>query len=45
MRLENLKKGTIKLEISAINVEKVLNGLWRNHINITNIEKINLTII
>ena len=45
MRLENLKKGTIKLEISAINVEKVLNGLWRNHINITNIEKINLTTV
>ena len=45
MGLENLKKGTIKLEISAVNIEKVLNGLWHNHINITNVEKINLTTI
>lgn len=42
MNLSKINGGEIKVEVSAINLEKVLNGLWKNKINITGIKKIDM---
>lgn len=42
MNLSKINGGKIKVEVSAINLEKVLNGLWKNRININGIKKIDM---
>ena len=43
MNLEKLKSGKITIEISALSIEKILNALWKNNIQTSNVTRRNLT--
>ena len=45
MSLEKLKSGKITIEISALSIEKILNALWKNNIQTSNVTRRNLTTI
>lgn len=45
MNLEKLKSGKITIEISALSIEKILNALWKNNIQTSNVTRRNLTTI
>lgn len=45
MDLEKLKSGKITLEINALSIEKILNGLWKNNIQTLNITRRDLTTV
>ena len=45
MNLEKLKSGKIAIEISALSIEKILNALWKNNIQTSNVTRRNLTTI
>ena len=42
MNLEFLKKGQVKVEIKTFDINKLLNVLWRNGINVENVRKIDV---
>lgn len=45
MNLEKLKSGKITIEVSALSIEKILNALWKNNIQTSNVTRRNLTTI
>ena len=45
MNLEFLKKGQVKVEIKTFDINKLLNVLWRNGINVENVRKIDVVTI
>ena len=45
MNLEFLKKGQVKVEIKTFDINKLLNVLWRNGINVENVKKIDVVTV
>ncbi|ELC8441915.1 sporulation protein YqfD [Clostridium perfringens] len=45
MRLDFLKKGQIKVEIKTFDINKLLNVLWKNGINVENVRKIDVVTV
>lgn len=45
MNLEFLKKGKVKVEIKTFDINKLLNVLWRNGINVENVKKIDVVTV
>ncbi|MHC9361654.1 sporulation protein YqfD, partial [Clostridium perfringens] len=45
MNLEFLKKGQVKVEIKTIDINKLLNVLWINGINVENVRKIDVVTV
>ena len=45
MNLELLKKGQVKVEIKTFDINKLLNVLWRNGINVENVRKIDVVTV
>ena len=45
MNLEFLKKGQVKVEIKTFDINKLLNVLWRNGINVENVRKIDVVTV
>ena len=45
MNLEFIKKGQVKVEIKTFDINKLLNVLWRNGINVENVKKIDVVTV
>lgn len=45
MKLDFLKKGQIKVEIKTFDINKLLNALWKNGINVENVRKIDVVTV
>ena len=45
MKLDKINNNKIRLEISSLSSEKILNTIWKRNINIINVKKVSITTI